>query len=147
MYDPSQPPLVSETLLKKRRNLDELALRRSMTVETQNKRKRVVRGEDVKIKRPEQFVTEFRIQEGSKNKMLRRKKNVEKKSLPVQKSQIKNTVGVAIRIHTGKHANPQIKAELSRLGLTKKYDATFVKLDAAGIGTSLSHVSTQRSVA
>ena len=134
MYDPSQPPLVSETLLKKRRNLDELALRRSLTVETQNKRKRVIRGEDVKIKRPEQFVTEFRIQEGSRNKMNRRKNSVEKRNLPVKKSLIKNTVGVAIRIHTGKHASPQIKAELMKLGLNKKYDATFVKLDANGIG-------------
>lgn len=134
MYDPSQPPLVSETLLKKRRNLDELALRRSLTVETQNKRKRVIRGEDVKIKRPEQFVTEFRIQEGSKNKMLRRKKAVEKKTLPVPKNLIKKTVGIAIRIHGGKHASPLIKSELSKLGLLKKYDATFVKLDAQGIG-------------
>jgi hypothetical protein len=134
MYDPSQPPLVSETLLKKRRNLDELALRRSLTVETQNKKKRVLRGEDVKIKRPEQIVTEFRIQEGSRNKMMRRKRAVEKKTLPVKKSLIKGTVGVAIRIHTGKHASPQIKAELNKLGLTKKYDAVFVKLDAAGIG-------------
>jgi hypothetical protein len=134
MYDPAQPPLVSETLLKKRRNLDELALRRSLTVETQNKRKRVLRGEDVKIKRPEQFITECRIQEGSRNKMLRRKNAVERKKLLVKKSQMKDTVGLAIRIHTGKNASPQIKNELNKLGLTKKYDATFVKLDAAGIG-------------
>lgn len=137
MYDPSQPPLVSETLLKKRRNLDELALRRSLTVETQNKRKRVLRGEVVKIKRPEQFITEYKIQEGSKNKMLRRKKVVERKNLPVKKSQIKDTVGIAIRIHAGRHASPQIKNELNKLGLTKKYDATFVKLDAEGIGELL----------
>jgi hypothetical protein len=134
MYDPSQPPLVSETLLKKRRNLDELALRRSLTVEKQNKRRRVIRGEDVKIKRPELFVTEYRIQEGSNNKMNRRKKQVERKNTPVPKTAIKSTVGFAIRIHTGKHASKEIKSELYKLGLTKKYDATFVKLDAEGIG-------------
>jgi hypothetical protein len=37
MFDPSQPPLVSETLLKKRRSLDELALRRAATLQSQNK--------------------------------------------------------------------------------------------------------------
>jgi hypothetical protein len=37
MFDPSQPPLVSETLLKKRRSLDELAHRRSVTVQRENK--------------------------------------------------------------------------------------------------------------
>lgn len=134
MFDPSQPPLISETLLKKRRNLDELALRRSLTVEKQNKKKRVVRGEDVKIRRPEQFVTQYRIQEGSKNKMLRRKKIIDKKNNPVPKSAIKGTVGIAIRIHAGKHASPLIKSELMKLNLSKKYDATFVKLDANGIG-------------
>ena len=37
MYDPSAPPLVSETLLKSRRTLDELSHRRSVTVKVQNK--------------------------------------------------------------------------------------------------------------
>lgn len=134
MFDPSKPPLVSETLLKKRRNLDELALQRSLTVQTQNKKKRVIRGEDIKIKRPEQFVTEFRIQEGSKNKMLRRKKVVERKNTPVPRVLIKNTVGLAVRIHAGKHSNIMIKSELIKMGLNKKYDAVFVKLDAEGIG-------------
>ena len=134
MFDPSKPPLVSETLLKKRRNLDELALQRSLTVQTQNKKKRVIRGEDIKIKRPEQFVTEFRIQEGSKNKMLRRKKAVERKNTPVPKELIKSSVGLAVRIHAGKHSNIMIKSELMKMGLNKKYDAVFVKLDAEGIG-------------
>lgn len=40
MYDPSAPPLVSETLLKTRRTLDELSHRRSTTVQVQNKVKR-----------------------------------------------------------------------------------------------------------
>ena len=37
MFDPSQPPLVEETLLKKRRSLDDLILKRSTTVALQNK--------------------------------------------------------------------------------------------------------------
>jgi len=60
-YDPSKPPLVSETLLKSRRSLDELAYRRSISQKTILKKKRLIRGEDVRIKRPEQFVRENRI--------------------------------------------------------------------------------------
>lgn len=37
MFDPSQPPLVQETLLKKRRSLDDLAYRRSVTVQQEVK--------------------------------------------------------------------------------------------------------------
>jgi hypothetical protein len=60
-FDPNEAPLVSETHLKNRRSLDELAYKRSVTVGVQNSRKRVIRGEDVRIKRPEQFVREYRI--------------------------------------------------------------------------------------
>ena len=135
-FDPSLPPLIEETLLKKRRGLDELALRRSETLTNPNKRKRVIRGEDVKIKRPEQFIREARIKEGSLKKMNRRKSVVEAhtRGTIVPKSQIKKTVGVAVRIHGGRHSNEIIKAELKALGLNKKYDAVFVKLDNDGIG-------------
>eukprot|EP01041_Mallomonas_annulata_P010327 gene10327-21552_t len=131
MFDPSQPPLLSETLLKKRRTLDELVHRRSITVQVQNKRKRVVRGENVQIKRPEQFVREFRIREGSQNKMHRRKREVQRRTtnVGVPKSAIKNTVGLVVRIHGGRHASEEIKSELRTLKLTRKYDACFVKLD------------------
>lgn len=60
-FDPNQAPLVSETQLKNRRSLDELIYKRSVTVGVQNSKKRVIRGEDVRIKRPEQFVRENRI--------------------------------------------------------------------------------------
>lgn len=132
-HDPSEPPLVPETLLKKRRDLDELAARRTLTLSNQNKRRRVVRGEDVRIKRPEQFVTEFRIGRGSENKMIRRKKKVEKKKHAIPKSEVKPTIGFMIRIHQGRHASPIIKAELKKLGLSKKYDARFVHLDEKSI--------------
>ena len=142
MFDPSQPPLISETLLKKRRSLDELALRRSATAQTQNKRKRIVRGEDVKVKRPEQFIREARIKEGSLKKMNRRKSQVEarNKSSIVPKSQLQHTVGFAVRIHGGRHSSELIKAELRKLGLQKKYDAVFFKLDNDGIGKVCEHV-------
>lgn len=136
MFDPSQPPLVSETLLKKRRSLDELALRRSTTVGVQNKRKRVVRGENVTVKRPEQFVKENRIRQGSLNKMKRRKSVVDQKTKTshIPKEQFQPTVGFAVRIHEGRHSNEEIKLQLKSMGLNKKYDAVFVKLDKEGIG-------------
>jgi len=133
-FDPGAPPLISETLLKSRRTLEELAHKRSVTVKNQNQRRRVVRGEDVRIKRPEQFVREARIKEGSKNKMLRRKREAEKRRAPkVPKNSIKTTVGFVIRIHAGRHTNNDIKAELRKLNLNHKYDGVFMKLDEAAI--------------
>ena len=64
MYDPSKPPLISETLLKRRRSLEELAFIRSDKFSQQNKKKRILRGEDCKIKRPEHYVTERRVRIG-----------------------------------------------------------------------------------
>jgi large subunit ribosomal protein L7e len=130
-FDPSKAPLISETLLKKRRSLDELAYKRSVTVGKDVKRRRVIRGEDIKIKRPEQFMTESRIKDGSKKKMLRKKKKSEAKvSLGLT---LKPTVGFAVRIHEGRHSNEDVKVELRKLGLNKKYDGAFVKLDHDGI--------------
>jgi len=135
-FDPSQPPLISETLLKKRRSLDELSLRRATTLSVQNKKKKNVRGEVVKLKRPEQFVRESRIKEGSQNKMSRRRSQVAAKtkaSLIPKGTVMKDTVGLAVRIHAGKHSSIQIKEQLNKLGLGKKYDAVFCKLDRDGI--------------
>jgi large subunit ribosomal protein L7e len=130
-FDPSKAPLISETLLKKRRSLDDLAYKRSVTVGKQTKRKKVVRGEDIKIKRPEQFMREKRIQQGSQKKMLRKKRKAESKTnIGVD---LKPTVGFAVRIHEGRHSSEDIKSELRKLGLNKKYDGCFVKLDKEGI--------------
>lgn len=135
MFDPTQAPLIPETLLKKRRSLEELVYKRSTTVQLQNK-KRKVRGEDIKIKRPEQFVTEKRTKIGSQQKMERRQKNVLRKTRGqyIPKKDEKSSVGLAIRIHQGRHASKVIKQQLQELGLNDKYDAVFVKLDKEGIG-------------
>jgi large subunit ribosomal protein L7e len=130
-FDPSKAPLISETLLKKRRSLDELAYKRSVTVGKQTKRKKAVRGEDVKIKRPEQFMRESRIKAGSQQKMLRKqRKAAARTNLGVP---VKASVGFAVRIHEGRHSSEDIKSELRKLGLNKKYDGCFVRLDQAGI--------------
>lgn len=130
-FDPSKAPLVSETLLKRRRSLDDLAYKRSVTVGQQKKRKRAIRGEDVKIKRPEQFLRESRIKEGSKKKMERKKRKAD--LVKTSPTDMQATVGFAVRIHEGRHSNEEVKAELRKLGLNKKYEGVFVKLDAAGI--------------
>lgn len=75
--------------------------------------------------------------EGSQNKMQRRRRDAEKRNHPnVPKDSIKKTVGFVIRIHTGRHASDEIKAELRKLNLNHKYDATFSILDEKHIGKS-----------
>lgn len=62
--------------------------------------------------------------------MNRRKKQAEKRKNPkVPKNKIKNTTGLIVRIHGGRHSNNDIKKELSNMKLNNKYDAVFIKLD------------------
>lgn len=60
--------------------------------------------------------------------------NSKKKNSGLKQSDIKPTVGFVIRIHEGRHTSNTVKKELSNMGLKKKYDAKFVKLDFEGIG-------------
>jgi hypothetical protein len=154
MFDPSKPPLIEETLLKSRRSLDELAHRRSVTVMQNIKvntinaiiimhyvsithlivitlqRKRVIRGEDIKVKRPEAFVREFRIKEGSQRKVDRRQREVSRRRFAkIPSGSMKDTVGLVVRIHEGRNSSKAIKNKLRELGLNDKYDAVFMKLD------------------
>jgi large subunit ribosomal protein L7e len=95
-----------------------------------------VRGEAIKLKRPEQFINEANIRKGSQQKMARRRSQVEATttgSLIPKGDKMKDTVGFMVRIHMGRHASKEIKKQLRELGLNKKYDAAFVKLDRDGI--------------
>lgn len=134
-FDPTKAPLISETLLKKRRTLDELQHKRATVVQQQQKKRRVVRGEDIKIKRPEQFLKENKIKTGSLKKMQRRAKETERRShvkLP-KGMKIKETIGFVVRIHEGKFTNSEIKKYMNSIGLKKKYEAVFMKLDEKAI--------------
>ncbi len=136
-FDPSQAPLITETLLKKRRSLEELALVRSNTVQQQVKRKRVVRGESVHIIRPEQIVRARRIRDGSKNKVDRKKSQLQlsvKKALP---NNMQATVGFVVRIHEARNSAKDIKRELAAIGLHKKFDSVFYNLNAEGLGMDM----------
>ena len=133
-FDASAPPLVEETLLKKRKSLEELAHWRSVNLKQQVTRRRVVRGEDVKIKRPEQFVREFRINEGSSNKVKRKKRETGRRTILGGAAKgTEKKVGVVVRIHEGRHSSKMIKQDLKKMGLSKKYDATFTRLDEAAL--------------
>mmetsp|Transcript_4030 Transcript_4030/g.4121 ORF Transcript_4030/g.4121 Transcript_4030/m.4121 type:complete len:256 (-) Transcript_4030:200-967(-) len=131
MYDPSQPPLISETLLKKRRSLDELAYIRSTTLQRQNKKKRVIRGENIKIKRPEQYVKEFRTRDSSKKMLNRRKREFSRRTVNfgVPRAEIRSTVGFIIRVHECRHTSKEVTNSLRELKLFHIHDAVFTKLD------------------
>lgn len=130
-FDPNQTPLVAETLLKKRRSLDELAVARAENLKTQVKRRRVVRGENIKIKRPEQFLKKSLTRENSRKKFIRKTSSVVAKKLPKVDSR---SVGFVVRILGGQNASDEVKAALGKFGLLKKYDGAFVKLDKRNLG-------------
>ena len=70
--------------------------------------------------------------------MERRKREAEKRRKPkVPKDAVKSTVGFVIRIHTGRHASDEIKAELKKMNLNHKYDGTFMRLDDDAISKLL----------
>jgi len=124
-FDYSKPPLVAETLLKKRRSLEELAIVRSINVSNEVKRRRVVRGENVKIRRPEDFVKRRVIRDNSSKKLKRKTRAV---NMNRMKKIAKPTVGFAIRVLGGKNTSNKVKDALQELGLNAKYDGVFLKL-------------------
>jgi hypothetical protein len=134
-YDPSQPPLITETLLKKRRSLEELAIIRSETVQKQVKRRRVIRGESIKVLRPEQLAKANRIKDGSLKKVERQKKQASFKLKSMMKtgSTFLPTIGFVVRVREAKSASKAIKKELQSLGLEQIYSAIFFKLDSQTI--------------
>ena len=72
--------------------------------------------------------------EGSKKRMERRKKQIEKQSSKTIKRTIsKDTVGLMVRLHDGKNLTGALKAELRELKLNQKYDAQFINLNEENI--------------
>ena len=67
--------------------------------------------------------------------MVRRKRQVEKRSrIDIPVAALQDSVGFVVRIHAGRHSSPDIKKILSGMGLSKKYDGCFMKLDKVSIG-------------
>jgi len=66
--------------------------------------------------------------------MKRKKREAQRKKVVQPKSEIKSTVGFVVRIHEGRHSSIEIKTELAKLGLKKKYDGVFYNLNEEGIG-------------
>lgn len=136
MFDPSQTPLVAETLLKKRRSLDDLAVIRSETVQKQVKRRRVVRGETVRVVRPEQLVKIHRIKDGSQKRLQREMKQAQFKVNHMLKEGVAlaDTVGFIVRVREARSASKLIKKELRGLGLDKVNTGIFFKIDKDSLG-------------
>ena len=62
--------------------------------------------------------------------MKRRKREIERRSsATVTKPLVKDTVGLIVRIHAGRHSSEEIKAQLRGLQLNRKYDAVFANLN------------------
>lgn len=69
--------------------------------------------------------------------MKRIKKQVERRrNLDISPQELKSTVGFVVRIHEGRYSSIEIKNELKKLGLMKKYDGMFIRLDESNIGTA-----------
>ena len=136
MFDPSQTPLVAETLLKKRRSLDDLAVIRSETVQKQVKRRRVVRGETVRVVRPEQLVKIHRIKDGSQKRLQREMKQAQFNVNHMLKEGVAlaDTVGFIVRVREARSASKLIKKELRGLGLDKVNTGIFFKIDKDSLG-------------
>jgi hypothetical protein len=67
--------------------------------------------------------------------MNRRKRQVDKRqTIAIPSSEVKKTVGFAVRIHAGRHASPEIKGELRALSLIRKYDGVFINLTKENTG-------------
>jgi large subunit ribosomal protein L7e len=67
--------------------------------------------------------------------MHRRKRATEKRTkIAIPQASVKNTVGFVVRIHAGRHTAPEIKTELRKLGLLKKYEGVFMNLNQENIG-------------
>lgn len=71
------------------------------------------------------------------------RQDARKKNGSVKNTDVRKTVGFAIRIHEGRHSSQEIKSELAKLGLHKKYDGIFYKLDKAGISKFYNELQTR----
>jgi len=134
-FDPNQAPLITETLLKKRRTLEDLAASRAQTVAKVNKKRKIVRGEAIRIRRPEQFVKDYLIMDKSQKNFERKKSQGELNSMKLinATNQLSTTIGFIVRVHGAQHASKSIKRELNMIGLRKKYSAVFCRIDAKSL--------------
>ncbi len=74
--------------------------------------------------------------------MHRRKRATEKRTkIAIPQASVKTTVGFVVRIHAGRHAAKEIKNELWKLGLLKKYDGVFMNLNQENIGKKFNLLS------
>lgn len=126
MADEEHQPLnyVHETVLKKRKNNDEWALKRRERLDAQKQKTKDKK--KAAIKRPEQFVKEFRDKELDFIRM--------KKRLKLRKTShydLKSKLLFVIRIHGSQDMHPRSRKILNSLRLRQNLTGVFVKVNEA----------------
>uniref|UniRef100_A0A6V7QT66 Uncharacterized protein n=1 Tax=Ananas comosus var. bracteatus TaxID=296719 RepID=A0A6V7QT66_ANACO len=126
MADEEPQPLtyVHETVLKKRKNNEEWAVKRRQRLGARKQQKR----EDLKlaIKRPEEFVKEYRDKELD---LVRMKHRLKMHKLPSH--DIKSKLLFVIRIHGSKDMHPKTRKILNKLRLRQILSGVFLKANEA----------------
>uniref|UniRef100_A0A6V7QV29 Uncharacterized protein n=1 Tax=Ananas comosus var. bracteatus TaxID=296719 RepID=A0A6V7QV29_ANACO len=133
MADEEPQPLtyVHETVLKKRKNNEEWAVKRRQRLGARKQQKR----EDLKlaIKRPEEFVKEYRDKELD---LVRMKHRLKMHKLPSH--DIKSKLLFVIRIHGSKDMHPKTRKILNKLRLRQILSGVFLKANEATLTMLLS---------
>lgn len=126
-----QLPYVEETVLKKRKNNEEWAIKRRERIEAQKKKNKDI--SKSLTKRPEQFVREFREKELDLVRMKRRLK-IRKISQP----DLKSNLLFVIRIQGSTDMHPKTRKILKRLRLRQKLTGVFLKANESTMRMLLS---------
>jgi len=118
---PAPPP---ESLLKKRKTLEQIKAKRAVTVQETKKKKAAVRREI--FKRAERYVREYRSKERSEVRLRRQAKNVGNFYVPPQPK-----ILFVIRIRGIMGVSPKVRKILQLLRLRQVHNGVFLKLNKA----------------
>ncbi|ONK72395.1 uncharacterized protein A4U43_C04F18980 [Asparagus officinalis] len=128
MADEGQKRLdyVEETVLKKRKNNDQWAIKRREQIESRKQRNKDITKSA--IKRPEQFVQEYRLKELD---FVRRKRRLKMRKLSI--GDMKSNLLFVIRIQGSTDMHPATRKTLKQLRLRQILNGVFVKANEANL--------------
>ncbi|WOL15605.1 hypothetical protein Cni_G24386 [Canna indica] len=121
---------VHETVLKKRKNNEEWAIKRKARL---TERKRIKESLKLAIKRPEEFVKEYRDKELD---FVRMKQRLKLRRLPTDT--VKSKLLFVVRIHGSKDMHPRTRQILQKLRLRHILSGVFLKTNEANLKMLLS---------
>lgn len=119
-------PLVPESVLKKRRTLDQIKAKRAALAQAEKKNRKVKR--DIAFKSAEKYVKEYRAMENSMIRLRRQAKAAGNFYVPPEAK-----LAFVIRIRGIIGVSPKVKKILQLLRLRQIHNGTFVKLNQATI--------------